>query len=75
MIIAIIPARGGSKGISRKNIKPIAGKPLIALTIESALKSKLLNEIYVSTEDEEIAEISRKYGAKVLARPKELAAD
>lgn len=75
MIIGITPARGGSKGISRKNIKMIAGKPLIAWTIETAKRSKLLDRYIVSTEDNEIAVVSRKYGAEVLNRPPELATD
>lgn len=75
MILGIIPARGGSKGIPRKNIKMIAGKPLIAWTIEAAKKSKLLDSFVVSTEDSEIAEISRKYGAEAIDRPVELAGD
>lgn len=74
-IIAIIPARGGSKGIPRKNIKLLCGKPLIAYTIEAALSSKLIDRVVVSTEDEEVAEISKKYGAKVIRRPEELARD
>lgn len=73
---ALIPARGGSKGIPRKNIKPIAGKPLIAWTIESALRSSLLDAVVVSTEDEEIAEVARRAGALVpFLRPAALAAD
>lgn len=75
MILGITPARGGSKGISRKNIKKIAGKPLIAWTIESSKKSKLLDRYIVSTEDEEIAGVARKYGAEVLSRPPKLATD
>lgn len=75
MILGVIPARGGSKGIPRKNIKIIAGKPLIAWTIEAAKKSKLLNRFVVSTEDAEIGEISKKYGAEVIKRPVELATD
>lgn len=63
--LAIIPARGGSKRIPRKNIKDFMGKPIIAYSIETALKSKLFNEVMVSTDDEEIAEISKEYGAKV----------
>jgi pseudaminic acid cytidylyltransferase len=63
--IAIIPARGGSKRIPRKNIKGFHGLPVIAYSIEAALKSKLFSEVMVSTEDNEIAEISSKYGAKV----------
>jgi pseudaminic acid cytidylyltransferase len=63
--IAIIPARGGSKRIPRKNIKEFLGKPIIAYSIEAALKSDLFDEVMVSTDDEEIAEIAIKYGAKV----------
>jgi len=75
MILGIIPARGGSKGIPRKNIKMLAGRPLIAWTIKASQEAELLDEILVSTEDEEIAEVSKKYGARVLLRPKELAQD
>ena len=74
-ILGIIPARGGSKGIRRKNIKEIAGKPLIAWTIEAAKRSKLLDRFVVSTEDQEIAHISKKYGAEVVDRPMEFATD
>ncbi|ABR56003.1 acylneuraminate cytidylyltransferase [Methanococcus aeolicus Nankai-3] len=75
-ILALIPARGGSKGLPRKNIKPLLGKPLIAWTIEQAKNSKYVDKVVVSTDDEEIAEISRKYGAEVpFLRPKELARD
>jgi len=74
-ILAVTPARGGSKGILRKNIKEINGKPLIAWTIEAAKKSKLLDRYIVSTEDEEISGIAQKYGAEVLKRPKVLAKD
>ena len=63
--LCIIPARGGSKRIPRKNIKPFMGKPIIAYSIEAALKSGLFDEVMVSTDDEEIAETARKYGAKV----------
>lgn len=74
--LALIPARGGSKGIPRKNIRMMAGKPLIAWTIEAALRSSLLDAVVVSTEDEEIAEISLKFGALVpFMRPTELAGD
>lgn len=73
---ALISARGGSKGIPRKNIKLIAGKPLIAWSIESALRSKMLDAVVVSTEDEEIAEVARQWGAWVpFLRPPELAQD
>ena len=63
--IAIIPARGGSKRIPRKNIKPFMGKPIIAYSIEAALQSGLFEEVMVSTDDEEIAGIACKYGVKV----------
>ncbi|KKR46257.1 MAG: hypothetical protein UT90_C0013G0010 [Parcubacteria group bacterium GW2011_GWA1_40_21] len=75
-IIAIIPARGGSKSVPRKNILPILGKPLIAYTIETALKTKKINRVIVVTDDDEITEISKKYGAELPFRePDELAAD
>lgn len=63
--IAIITARGGSKRIPRKNIKEFLGKPIIAYSIETALKTSLFSEVMVSTDDEEIAEIAQKYGANV----------
>lgn len=75
MILGITPARGGSKGIPRKNIKMIAGKPLLAWTIETAKKSKLIDRYVVSTEDEEIARVARDCGAEVLKRPPEFATD
>lgn len=75
MILGLIPARGGSKGIPRKNVKLIAGKPLIAWTIEAAKGSKLLDKLVVSTEDPEIADVAKKYGAEVLSRPAELSSD
>jgi N-acylneuraminate cytidylyltransferase len=75
-IIALIPARGGSKGVPRKNIKDLAGKPLIAYSIEAALQSGLIDRVVVSTEDEEIAETARSYGAEApFMRPTELAQD
>ena len=75
-VIAIIPARGGSKGIPRKNTKDLLGKPLIAYTIEAALQSEYLDRLIVSTEDDKVAEIAREYGAEVpFIRPKELAKD
>ena len=73
--IAVIPARGGSKRLSRKNIIDFRGKPVIAHTIEAAIDSKLFDRIVVSTEDAEIGEISKKYGAQLLLRPIELATD
>jgi N-acylneuraminate cytidylyltransferase len=74
-VIAIIPARGGSKGVPRKNVRLAGGKPLIAWTIESARASKYIDRIVVSTEDEEIAAVSRQYSAEVLDRPTHLAQD
>jgi len=74
-IISIIPARGGSKGIPRKNTILLCNKPLISYTINSSLKSKNIDRTFVSTEDEEIAEISRNYGAEIIKRPIELAQD
>ncbi len=64
-IVAIIPARGGSKRVPGKNVMPFCGKPMIAWTIEAAIKSKLFEKIIVSTDDPEIAEISKEYGAIV----------
>lgn len=63
--LAIIPARGGSKRIPRKNIKEFLGKPIIAYSIKAAIESGLFDEVMVSTDDEEIRNISIKYGAKV----------
>ena len=74
-IVAIIPARGGSKGVPRKNIKNLCGKPLIQYTIDEAKRSNKISRVIVSTEDEEIAEISRNLGAEVIMRPDELATD
>jgi CMP-N,N'-diacetyllegionaminic acid synthase len=75
-ILSIIPARGGSKGVPRKNIRELDGKPLIAHTIEAALGSGYINRLMVSTDDEEIADISQKWGADVpFLRPVELATD
>lgn len=76
MNICIIPARGGSKRIPKKNIKSFNGKPIIAYSIEAALNSQCFDEVIVSTDSKEIAEVSKKYGAKVpFLRPKELADD
>lgn len=75
-ILAIIPARGGSKGLPRKNIKPLLGKPLIGWSIETALNSALLDYIIVSTDDDEIANTAKSYGVAVpFMRPAELASD
>ena len=76
MKLCVIPARGGSKRIPRKNIKPFFGKPMLAYPIESALQSDLFDAVVVSTEDNEIAEVARSYGAHVpFMRPNELAQD
>lgn len=75
-ILAIIPARGGSKGVPRKNIIPLCGKPLIAYTIETSNRSRLIDATIISTDDQEIAEIARQYGGDVpFLRPSELAQD
>ena len=75
-IVAIIPARGGSKRIPRKNILPFAGKPIIGYSIEAALKCNLFDRVIVSTDDEEISALSRKFGAETpFLRPRELTDD
>lgn len=75
-ILGVITARGGSKGIPGKNIKPLAGKPLIAYTIDVAKKSQLISDLIVSTDDLKIAEVAKKFGADVpFLRPNELAKD
>jgi CMP-N-acetylneuraminic acid synthetase len=75
-ILAIIPARGGSKGVPRKNIRELGGKPLIAHTIEAAIASSYIDKLIVSTDDKEISETSHKWGADVpFLRPAELATD
>jgi CMP-N,N'-diacetyllegionaminic acid synthase len=73
--VAIIPARGGSKGIPRKNIHPLCGQPLIAYSIGAARQSKSIDRTIVSTDDSEIAEISRHFGAEVRMRPASLSQD
>lgn len=75
-VLGLIPARGGSKGVFRKNIRSLCGKPLIYWTIKAAKSAEYIDRVAVSTEDEEIAEISRNYGAEVpFIRPPELALD
>lgn len=75
-ILGVITARGGSKGIPGKNIKPLLGKPLIAYTIEAAQRSNALDRLILSTDDPAIAEVAKKYGCEVpFLRPKELAED
>lgn len=73
--LAIIPARGGSKGFSRKNIQILANVPLIAHTIRAAINSRFITDIVVSSDDDEILDISKSFGADVLKRPSELAQD
>lgn len=75
MNLGLIPARGGSKGVPGKNIKMICGKPLIVWSIEAAKDARKIDEVVVSTDSQEIAEIAKKSGAKVLIRPAELATD
>ncbi|SDH03544.1 acylneuraminate cytidylyltransferase family protein [Psychroflexus sediminis] len=75
-ILAIIPARGGSKGVPRKNIKELGGKPLLAYTVEAAQKSKLIDRLILSSEDEEIMEVAKSLGVEVpFKRPEQLAKD
>jgi len=73
--LAIIPARGGSKGIPRKNVLPLAGKPLIAYNIEQAHLAQKVSRVVVSTDDEEIAAVAQHYGAEVVRRPAEISGD
>jgi CMP-N,N'-diacetyllegionaminic acid synthase len=74
--IAIIPARGGSRGLPGKNVRDLCGKPLIAWTIETARKSAVVDEVVVTTDSSEIADVARRYGASVpFLRPEELATD
>lgn len=75
MIVAIIPARGGSKGIKMKNIQPVAGKELIYWSIRQSQLSKKLDQFLVSTENDEIAKVAKHYGAEVHKRPEDLATD
>ena len=76
MNLAVIPARGGSKRITKKNIKNFHGKPIIAYSIEAAIQSQLFEEIIVSTDDDEIAEVAKQYGASVpFIRPDNLSDD
>jgi CMP-N,N'-diacetyllegionaminic acid synthase len=75
-MIAIVPARGGSKGLPGKNVKELLGKPLIAYTIEAALNSKHISEVIISTDNKVIYDVALRYGAKAsFIRPKELATD
>jgi CMP-N,N'-diacetyllegionaminic acid synthase len=74
-VVALIPARGGSKGIPRKNLAPLGRRPLLAWTVDAALGSRAVTRTVVSTDDDEIAAAARGVGAEVLERPLELAAD
>lgn len=74
-VVAIIPARGGSKGVPRKNVLPVAGVPLVARAVSSALSSGAIDHVYVSTDDAEIAEVAIAAGAAVIDRPAEIAGD
>ena len=74
-VLAIVPARGGSKGIPGKNIVPLAGKPLIAYTIEQALATPRVTRLVVSTDSEAIAAVAREHGAEVVDRPADLSGD
>ena len=73
--LAIIPARGGSKGIPRKNVRLVAGKPLVAHSIEHARNTPAIQRVIVSTDDQEIADVARQYGAEVVLRPADISGD
>jgi CMP-N-acetylneuraminic acid synthetase len=74
-VIAIIAARGGSKRVPKKNLRPLAGKPLIAFSIEAALSAGIFSDVVVTTEDDEIAEAASRFGASAIARPLQFARD
>ena len=74
-IVAIIPARGGSKGIPKKNIVDFCGRPLLAWSILQSKASRYVDDVYVSTDDADIAAVARAYGANVIDRPKEISGD
>lgn len=74
-ILAVIPARGGSKGIPQKNIIPLVGQPLISYSIKQAQKSDLIDKVVVSSDDEQILSVAQAYGAEIIKRPPELAQD
>ena len=74
-VLALIPARGGSKSVPRKNILPLLGKPLIYWSIKVAFESNLINRVIVSTDDKEIAEIAKSFKAEVIMRPKDISHD
>ena len=74
-VLAVIPARGGSKGLKRKNLRVLQGRPLVAHSIDSAKDSALINRIVVSTDDKEIANVAREYGAETIDRPSRISGD
>jgi CMP-N,N'-diacetyllegionaminic acid synthase len=74
-VLAVVPARGGSKGIPSKNIRPVAGKPLLVYTIEGARNARSIDRLVVSTDAEEIAKVAREAGAEVIMRPPAMATD
>lgn len=74
-VLALIPARGGSKGVPRKNLAMIAGKALIEYTLEAALESEHVDRCYVSSDSEEILEVARRHGARAMRRPAQFASD
>lgn len=74
-VLGVVPARGGSKGVPRKNIRPLAGEPLIGYTLRSARQVGAIDLLVVSTDDDEIASVSQDYGVRVVQRPASLASD
>jgi CMP-N,N'-diacetyllegionaminic acid synthase len=74
-ILAIVPARGGSKGLPRKNIRLFNGRPLLSYSVKAGIESKYVSDVIVSSEDEEILAIAKSYGASIINRPEELATD
>ncbi|MGD8567769.1 MAG: acylneuraminate cytidylyltransferase family protein [Gammaproteobacteria bacterium] len=74
-VLAIVPARGGSKGLPRKNIRLLNGQPLISYSVKAGMDSKYIDDVIVSSEDDEILTIAKTYGASIIKRPKELASD
>jgi CMP-N,N'-diacetyllegionaminic acid synthase len=75
MNVAVIPARGGSKGLPKKNIKSFCGHPLISWSIQQALKSEVIDSVWVTSDSDEILAIAEKYGAKAIKRPDALSTD
>jgi len=74
-VLAIVPARGGSKGLPRKNVRLLAGKPLLAYSLEQLRRSRGVTRIVVSTDDEEIAGVAKEWGVEVVERPAALSGD